>query len=76
MDNKKLSDHDIDYLKQYARETASSYCAGCKHICEPLPDDKLPVSDVMRYLMYSRCYGELGRAKAAFKEIPLDKDLS
>jgi len=70
MDNKKLSDLDIDYLKDYARKTASSYCAGCKHICEPFLDGKVPVSDVMRYLMYSRCYGESERAKSAFKELP------
>ncbi|MGD9362669.1 MAG: aldo/keto reductase [Desulfobacterales bacterium] len=70
MDNKKLSDHDIDCLKDYARKTASSYCAGCKHICEPFLDGKVPVSEVMRYLMYSRCYGESERAKSAFKELP------
>jgi predicted aldo/keto reductase-like oxidoreductase len=72
MDNKTLSDHDKDYLKEYARETASGYCAGCKHICESVLDDGIPVSDVMRYLMYSRCYGEYGRAKAAFNELPLE----
>ncbi|MGD9326126.1 MAG: aldo/keto reductase [Desulfobacterales bacterium] len=70
MDNKKLSDHDIDCLKDYARKTASSYCAGCKHICEPFLDGKVPVSEVMRYLMYSRCYGESEKAKSAFKELP------
>jgi predicted aldo/keto reductase-like oxidoreductase len=72
MDSKKLSDHDIDGLKEYARETASGYCAGCKHICEPVLDGKVPVSDVMRYLMYSRCYGEYGRAKTAFNKLPLE----
>jgi len=70
MDNKKLSDHDIDCLKDYARKTASSYCAGCKHICESIIDGKVPISAVMRYLMYSRCYGESERAKSAFKELP------
>ncbi len=70
MDNKKLSDHDIDCLKDYARKTASSYCAGCKHICESITDGKVPISAVMRYLMYSRCYGESERAKSAFKELP------
>lgn len=72
MDNKKLSDHDIDCLKDYARKTASSYCAGCKHICESIIDGKVPISAVMRYLMYSRCYGESERAKSAFKELPLE----
>jgi predicted aldo/keto reductase-like oxidoreductase len=72
MDNKELSDRDIDYLKDYARKTASSYCAGCKHICEPVLDDEVPVSDVMRYLMYSRCYEEPERAKSAFNGLQLD----
>ena len=70
MDNKKLSDHDIDCLKDYARKTASNYCAGCKHICESITDGKVPISAVMRYLMYSRCYGESERAKSAFNELP------
>ncbi len=70
MDNKKLSDHDIDCLKDYARKTASSYCAGCKHICESITDGKVPISAVMRYLMYSRCYGESERAKSAFNKLP------
>ena len=26
----------------------------------------------MRYLMYRRCYGEIGRAMSAFNEIPLN----
>ena len=72
MDNKKLSSHDIDCLKDYALETASSYCTGCANLCESLIDDKVPVRDIMRYLMYSRCYGELGRAKSAFNGLPLD----
>ena len=70
MDSKKISDDDIDYLKDYARETASNYCAGCRHICESTIDEKVPVNDIMRYLMYSRCYGDSEGAKAAFKEVP------
>ncbi len=72
MDGKKLSDHDIDFLKDYAHGTASSYCAGCANVCESVLDGKVPVSDVMRYLMYSRCYGEPGRTKSAFNELPLN----
>jgi len=70
MDNKLLSNQDKNFLKQYARETASGYCAGCVHICEPTINYEVPVSDVMRYLMYGRCYGELERAKSSFKELP------
>jgi hypothetical protein len=70
MDNRTLSDNDMDYLKHYARETASNYCAGCANLCESIIDSKVPVCDVMRYLMYSRSYGETASAKSAFKEIP------
>ena len=69
-DNKKLSVHDIDYLKQYARETASNYCTGCANVCEPIMNNQVPISDVMRYLMYSRCYGDHERAKMAFIKLP------
>ena len=69
MDNKKLSVSDIDCLKQYARKTASNYCTGCAYVCEPITNNQIPVSDVMRYLMYSRCYGETERAKSAFGEL-------
>ena len=72
MDNKKLSVSNIDYLKQYARKTAASYCTGCANVCEPLMNNQVPISDVLRYLMYSRCYGEVGRAKSAFRELPAE----
>jgi predicted aldo/keto reductase-like oxidoreductase len=71
-DNKKLSVSDIDYLKDYARETSSSYCAGCANVCESVLGGNVPVSDVMRYLMYGRSYGEPDRAKAAFNELPAE----
>jgi predicted aldo/keto reductase-like oxidoreductase len=70
MDNKMLSDQDIYNLKQYARKTASNYCTGCAYICEPTINYKVPISNVMRYLMYSRCYGEPERAKLAFNRLP------
>jgi hypothetical protein len=70
MDNKILSDQDKNLLKQYARKTASNYCAGCAYVCESGINNEVPISDVMRYLMYGRCYGELERAKSAFKELP------
>jgi predicted aldo/keto reductase-like oxidoreductase len=66
----KLSFEDQRLLEQYARETASHYCAGCAHNCESAINNEAPISDVMRYLMYSRCYGEPERAISAFKELP------
>jgi uncharacterized protein len=70
MDNTKLSSQDDFMLNQYAHETASNYCTGCASICESEINDEVPISDVMRYLMYCRCYGEPDRAKSAFKRIP------
>jgi len=66
----KISFKDKRLLEKYARETASRYCAGCAHNCEQTINGEVPISDVMRYLMYSRCYGEPERAKSAFQKIP------
>ena len=71
MDKTKLSSQDKYLLDQYAHETASNYCAGCASICESEINNEVPISDVMRYLMYSRCYGEPERAKSAFKGLSL-----
>ena len=70
MDNPELSSRDNFLLNQYAHDTASNYCAGCASNCESGINDEVPISDVMRYLMYSRCYGEPERAKSAFKRMP------
>ncbi len=66
----KLSFDDRQLLERYAQETASCYCAGCSHNCEPTLNNKVPIGDVMRYLMYCRGYGEPERARSAFRRIP------
>ena len=70
IDKPELSSQDNFLLNQYAHETASNYCTGCASICESEINNEVPISDVMRYLMYNRCYGEPERAKSAFKIIP------
>ena len=70
LDKTPFSSTDADLFQQYAVETASHYCAGCASNCEPTLDQAIPVSDVMRFMMYRRCYGESERAKAAFHELP------
>ena len=67
----KLSWRDKQLMNKYARFTASSYCTGCASICETQINKEVPISDVMRFLMYARCYGELENAKSYFNEIPL-----
>jgi predicted aldo/keto reductase-like oxidoreductase len=65
-----LSARDRKLLQRYARETRSDYCAGCADICESNLNSWVPVSDVMRYLMYARAYGDLENAKILFRKIP------
>ena len=71
LNSKKLSLPSKQMLNRYARYTASNYCAGCATVCESEIGGKVPVSDVMRYLMYARCYGELETAKSYFNDLPL-----
>ena len=68
--NAEFSSQDNLLLNQYAHETASKYCAGCASMCESEIDFQIPISDIMRYLMYARCYGESERAKSAFNGLP------
>jgi predicted aldo/keto reductase-like oxidoreductase len=70
MDRTKLSSTDGKLLQQYARETHSDYCTGCTEICESAINEKIPIGDVMRYLMYCRSYGDRDHATAEYKKIP------
>jgi predicted aldo/keto reductase-like oxidoreductase len=70
MNKTKLSSRDTNLLQQYAKETLSDYCAGCTEICQSTINNQAPIGDVMRYLMYSRSYGERNHAVALFNAIP------
>ena len=67
-----LSAGDKNRLKQYAQKTAPCYCAGCAEICESAIDLEVPVSDIMRYSMYNRSYGDRDRALRLFHGLPAD----
>ncbi len=69
-DRKPLSTSDRRLLAHYAQRTASTYCAGCGDICEACLDDPLPVSDVMRCLMYAHSYNDYQMAREAFAQLP------
>jgi predicted aldo/keto reductase-like oxidoreductase len=66
----ELSSHDMKLLKMYTEETRSGYCAGCTDLCESAVGGVVPIGDVMRYLMYSRSYGDRDRAVRCFDRIP------
>jgi predicted aldo/keto reductase-like oxidoreductase len=68
LDKTKLTQADMDVLKEYAAATCSGYCAGCADICgAAMPD--VPIRDVMRCLMYHDSYGSKQLAKEHFAAI-------
>jgi len=70
MDRTKLSATDSKLLQQYAGETQADYCAGCTEICESAIGGRAPIGDMMRFLMYSRSYGDRDHARAEYRKIP------
>ena len=58
LNKKNLSFGDKKRLEQYAHQTASGYCAGCADICETCVGRDIPISDIMRWLMYGHAYGK------------------
>lgn len=67
-----LSFNDKKLMAQYAGTTASGYCAGCAEVCEDAIAHAVPISDIMRYLMYYRNYGDQRQAIRLFNDLPLD----
>ncbi|MEE9370822.1 MAG: aldo/keto reductase [Sedimentisphaerales bacterium] len=70
LDKTKLTQADIDVFNEYAAATCSGYCAGCGHICDSALPDAPYVSEIMRYLMYYKSYGEKQEARELFAKIP------
>ena len=70
VDKTELSAHDMQLMRNYAQETHSDYCAGCRDICESAIAGEAPIGDVMRCLMYARSYGNHKKASDQFKKIP------
>lgn len=70
MDRTKLDTADLELLRQYAAETSCGYCAGCSNICSAAVGGQVPVSDVMRCLMYHRSYNDPKLARSQFASLP------
>ena len=66
----KLSTQDFQLLQKFAQETQSNYCAGCTDICESAVAARVPIGDVMRYLMYCNSYDAYKLAADGFRKIP------
>jgi len=69
-DQIRLSRADHTLLAHYDRETRSDYCAGCNRLCSEALSPEMPISDVMRSLMYARSYQDVGLARLTFNELP------
>jgi hypothetical protein len=69
-DRTSLTRSDLELLERFAAETVESYCAGCGRICHEAVGGAVPVSDVMRCLMYYRDYGERDLAREVFACLP------
>jgi uncharacterized protein len=69
-DQVKLTREEVESLRQYAQETQADYCAGCGSICQEALGGAVPVSEVMRCLMYHRYYGEPELARETFAGLP------
>jgi len=67
-----LSVKDKQLMRQYAWETSCGYCTGCAEICEEAIAHAVPISDIMRYLMYYRNYGDQQQAIRLFNDLPFD----
>ncbi len=70
VDRTALSDTDRRDLARHAHATHAHYCSGCTQICEGAVAGRVPVGDVMRYLMYARSYGDIADARRRFAALP------
>jgi len=65
-----LARSDFDLLDRFAAETQKGYCAGCGRICGEAAGGIVPISDVMRCLMYYHDYGERELARQVLRIFP------
>jgi hypothetical protein len=65
----RLSKSDRVLLAQYAEETSGDYCAGCERLCSEVLAKRVPISDVMRCLMYFHSHQDLGLARSTFEAL-------
>jgi predicted aldo/keto reductase-like oxidoreductase len=66
----RLSKSDRTMLAQYAEETRGDYCGGCESLCSRVLAKRVPISDVMRCLMYFHSYQDHGLARSTFENLP------
>jgi predicted aldo/keto reductase-like oxidoreductase len=68
----KLTKREKMLFDIHARQTASYYCSGCAEYCESVMNYDVPISDVMRCLMYAYEYEKTDGARNILRELPSD----
>ena len=71
LDKTSLSLSEKQLMTQYAEVTSSGYCTGCAEMCEDAIARTVPVSDIMRYLMYYCNYADQDQAIHFLKKLPV-----
>ncbi len=68
LDKTQLTDADLEYIDNYAKQTCSGYCSACGTCSAAVPE--MPyVSDVMRSLMYYHKYGNARLARETYADV-------
>jgi predicted aldo/keto reductase-like oxidoreductase len=73
VEQNRFSRADSKKLSRHADKTHDDYCAGCGRICFESLEAKIPISDVMRCLMYYHAYQDQELARATFHSMPSQK---
>jgi predicted aldo/keto reductase-like oxidoreductase len=68
-DNVSLSSRDFEVLNRLAAATCRHYCQGCGK-CMAAMENKAPISDIMRYMMYYNSYGNRDLARSLYGRLP------
>jgi uncharacterized protein len=72
MDKISLSIQDRQLLQRHAQQTAAYYCTGCAQQCETVPGCNIPISDVLRGMMYAHGYGDREKARRTLRQLGYD----
>ncbi len=70
LDKSDLGQAEWEAVRRYAERTRSHACDGCDHLCGAAVAAPVQIGATMRLLMYHDAYGERGKARQLFKELP------
>ncbi len=68
----KVTETDIQLLKQYAAMTDSTYCRNACNDCEGACPHQVPMADVLRIRMYAVDYGDFSFARDEYAALQMD----